>query len=233
MTPTSAWPPDHETAAAKVGSEGVPGWTGKVTALAEAAAGLQAAADAWYDGLHRVSDPDNRPVHRQSYADAVMARNAAAWDHLLVLVEHVPAVLPQVRAAARSEEFLAGPVSADLRQLPGLDEGVDHIVHLREEWLQVLALIDAAHPRSGEPWAQQADALRNEEAWRHTAPLARQAAALARAADHLSHRVSTRGRAADLRHDAALARSPAPRPARQPSMPAARLPQQPVNRRTR
>ena len=231
MTPTSAWPPDHGAPAAEV--EGFPGWAESVTALAEAAAGLQDTADAWYDGLHHFSDPDNRFAHGQSYADAVMARNAAAWDHLLVLVEHVPALLPQVRAAARSEEVLAGPISEDLRQLPGFDEGVDRIAHLREEWLQVLALIDAAHPRSGEPWAQQADALRNEEAWRHTASLARQAAALARAADHFSHRVSTRGRAADLRHDAALARSPAARPVRQPSMPAARLPQQPVNRRSR
>lgn len=224
--------PHHESAAAEV--EGFRGWSEKVTALADAAAGLQDAADTWYDGLHHFSGPDSHPAHGQQYADAVLARNAAAWDHLLVVLEHVPAMLPRVHAAAHADEYLAGPLSTDLRQLPGLDEGVDRIVRLREEWLQVLALIDAAHPGSSEPWALQADALRNEEAWRHTATLARQTAALARAADHLSHRISTTSQAANPRHDAALARSPAPRSARQPTTPAARPPQQhPVNRRTR
>jgi len=207
-------------------------WNEKVSALADSAAGLQATADAWYDDLPRFLVPTSQLTGRQ-YADTVMARNAAAWQHLLVVMESVPAMLPQVLAAARRQDYLSGPICEDLGQLTGLNDRVGAIVRVREEWLNVQALMNAVHPGGGQRLTGQVDALRNEEAWRHTAPLARQAAALARAADHLSHRISTRSRAADLRHDAALARSPAPRPARQPSMPAARLPQQPVNRRTR
>ncbi|QMU74830.1 hypothetical protein GXW83_02615 [Streptacidiphilus sp. PB12-B1b] len=209
-------------------------WNEQVTALANAAAGLQETADAWYDDLPRFLVPTGQLTGRQ-YADTVMARNAAAWQHLLVVMECVPAMLPQVLAAARRQDYRSGPISEDLGQLTGLNNRVGAIVRVREEWLNVQALMNAAHPGGGQRLAGQVDALRNEEAWRHTAPLAHQTAALARAADHLSHRVNTLRQAADLRRDAALTRSAAPGStrARQPSAPAARSAQQPVNRHTR
>ena len=126
-------------------------WNEQVTALANAAAGLQETADAWYDDLPRFLVPTGQLTGRQ-YPDTVIARNAAAWQHLLVVMECVPAMLPQVLAAARRQDYRSGPISEDLGQLTGLNNRVGAIVRVREEWLNVQALMNAAHPGAVSGW---------------------------------------------------------------------------------
>ncbi|WP_181010931.1 hypothetical protein [Streptomyces sp. SM13] len=182
-------------------------WRQHIPALASAAAGIRQASDAWDAVSDSFCDEDGWPIDEKDYADGKVARDAEAWQHVEVFIDHGPEVLAGVRAAAHGADYVEGPVSEDLRRLRGIDATLERASRIRHEWDQVMALMDDSLPGSREIYASQAQEIRNSEGWHYADELLFQGPALARAADYLAERADPDRPSQTDRAQAALARS--------------------------
>ncbi|MFF6884597.1 hypothetical protein ACFY9F_15595 [Streptomyces sp. NPDC012421] len=182
-------------------------WRKHIPALAAAVAGIREASDAWDAVSDSFCDTDGWPVDEQGYEDGKVKRDAEAWRHVEVFLDHGPEVLAGVRATARSVDYVEGPLSEDLRWLRGIDATLEHAGQLQREWDQILALMDASMPGSRKLYEGKAQEERNADGWHYADELAIRGPALVRAADHLVRRADAEQSAHTTRARAALARS--------------------------
>ncbi|WP_411089775.1 hypothetical protein [Streptomyces sp. 061-3] len=182
-------------------------WQQHIPALASAAAGIKQASDAWDAVSDSFCDQDGWPIDEKGYADGKVTRNAEAWKHVEVFLDHGPEVLAGVRAAAHGADYVKGPVSEDLRRLRGIDTVLERAGQIRHEWDQVMELMDVSLPGSREIYESQAREIRNSEGWHYADELAFQGPALARAGGYLAHRVDPDPPSQTERAQVALARS--------------------------
>ncbi|MDJ0465727.1 hypothetical protein [Streptomyces sp. H27-C3] len=200
-------------------------WRQHVPSLASAAAGIRQASDAWDAISDSFCGTDNWPIDEKGYADGKVKRDAEAWAHVEVFLDHGPEVLAGVRAAASGPDYVEGPISEDLRRLRGIDTSLDRAAKIRQEWDEVLVLMDASQPGSRAMYASQAEEIRNSEGWHYADELSYQGPALARAGDYLASRADLEQPSQTERAHAALARSTAGSrrapPASPPAPPAA------------
>ncbi|MFJ6101890.1 hypothetical protein ACIQHY_12930 [Streptomyces sp. NPDC092359] len=206
-------------------------WRRHIPALAAAVAGIRQASDAWDAVSDSFCDTDGWPVDEQGYEEDKVKRDAEAWRHVEVFLDHGPEVLADVRAAARSADYAEGPVSEDLRWLRGIDATLEHAGRLQREWDQTLVIMEASMPGSRQLYEGRAQEERNADGWHYADELAIRGPALVRATDHLSLRANTEQ---PVRARAALARStPGLRGALPASPPPAPAPGSPAPGRSR
>ncbi|MFF8805561.1 hypothetical protein [Streptomyces omiyaensis] len=203
VSPSSPAPAENQPAAA---GEDL-AWRRHVPALAAAVAGIRQASDAWDAVSDSFCDTDGWPVDEQGYEDGKVKRDAEAWRHVEVFLDHGPEVLAGVRAAARSADYTEGPISEDLRGLRGIERTLGHAAKLHHEWDQIMALMDASMPGSRKLYEDRAKEERNADGWHYADELAIRGPALVRAADHLARRADAEQSAHTTRGRAALARS--------------------------
>ncbi|WP_399097304.1 hypothetical protein ACGH2B_25065 [Streptomyces sp. BBFR2] len=182
-------------------------WRHHVPALAAAAAGIRRASDAWDAVSDSFCDDVGWPIDEKGYEAGKVARDAEAWKHVEVFLDHGPEVLAGVRAAARDADYAEGPISNGLRRLRGIDTTLERAGRLHEEWEQVMALMDASQPGSRGLYGDEARKIRNGEGWHYADELSYQGAALAQAADYLVTRADQDRSAPPDRAQAARARS--------------------------
>ncbi|WP_326765302.1 hypothetical protein OG978_12565 [Streptomyces sp. NBC_01591] len=182
-------------------------WRRHLPALASAAAGIRRASDAWDAISDSFCDPDGWPIDEKGYADGKVKRDAEAWKHTEVFLDHGPEVLVGVRAAADGTDYVEGPVSDDLRRLRGIDTTLERAGQIRHEWDHILALMDASQPGSRELYQESAEEQRNSEGWHYADELSYQGPALVRAAEYLADRTDLERPAHTDRARVALARS--------------------------
>ncbi|MFE6101317.1 hypothetical protein ACFVQ4_15265 [Streptomyces laurentii] len=181
-------------------------WRRHIPALAAAVAGIRQASDAWDAVSDSFCDAAGRPVDEQEYGDGKVKRDAEAWQHVEVFLDHGPEVLAGVYAAARSTDYAEGPVSEDLRWLRSIDTTLENAGRFQREWEQILVLMDASMPGSRQLYEGRAKEERNADGWHYADELAVRGPALVRAAAHLVGRADTEQ---SVRARAALARSAA------------------------
>lgn len=181
-------------------------WRQHIPALAAAADGIRQASDAWDAVSDSLCDRDGWPIDG-SYDDGKVKRDAEAWKHVEDFLTHGPEVLAGVRAAASGADYVEGPISEDLRRLRGIDTSLVRAGQIRNEWDQVLALMEASQPGSRELYVDRAEEIRNAEGWHYADELSYQGPALARAGDYLAHRADTNQPPQTERTQVALARS--------------------------
>ncbi|MFD8012249.1 hypothetical protein [Streptomyces sp. NPDC058955] len=203
VSPSSPAPAENQPAAASVDLA----WRRHIPALAAAVAGIRQASDAWDSVSDSFCDTDGWPVDDDGYEDGKVKRDAEAWQHVEVFLDHGPEVLAGVRTTARSADYAEGPISEDLRWLRGIDATLEHAGQLQHEWDQILALMDASMPGSRKLYENRAKEERNADGWHYADELAIRGPALVRAADHLSRRADAEHSAHTTRARAALARS--------------------------
>ncbi|MFD6347083.1 hypothetical protein ACFWF9_20485 [Streptomyces roseolus] len=209
-------------------------WRRHIPALASAAAGIRQASDAWDAISDSFCDADGWPIDEQGYGDGKVKRDAEAWRHVEVFLDHGPDVLAGVRAAARSTDYVEGPVSEDLRWLRGIDATLEHAGRLQREWDQILVLMDASMPGSRKLYEGRAKEERNADGWHYADELAIRGPALVRAATHLVGRADAEQSVRTERARVALARSASgPRGALPAPPPAPAAPSPPVPGRSR
>lgn len=194
-------------------------WRVRVQALVDAAEGIQQATAAWDAVSDSYCDADGWPVDVTGYEEGKVARDAAAWKHVETFLAHGPEVHAGIRACLTADDYLAGPIREDLQRLRGLDTVLTRASAIHREWEEVAAIIATAPPSSRETYLGRARELRNEDGWHYADELASSGAALARAAQHLTDRISTERPAPDRRVAAALSRSAADRTAAPPTSP--------------
>ncbi|WP_254647994.1 hypothetical protein [Streptomyces sp. GbtcB6] len=182
-------------------------WRQHIPTLASAAAGIRQASDAWDAVSDSFCDLGGWPIDEKGYADGKVKRDAAAWKHVEVFLDHGPEVLAGVRATAGGADYVEGPVSEDLRQLRGIDTTLERAGQIQLEWDQVLALMEGSMPGSRELYETRALEIRNSEGWHYADELSFQGSALARAADYLVNRVDPDQPSQTERAQVALARS--------------------------
>ncbi|MEU7510657.1 hypothetical protein AB0B13_01410 [Streptomyces sp. NPDC042898] len=182
-------------------------WRRHIPALASAIAGIRQAADAWDAVSDSFCDVDGWPVNEQGYEDSKVKRDAEAWRHVEVFLDHGPEVLAGVRAAARGDDCVEGPISEDLRRLHGIDTTLEQAGKLQHEWDQVMALMDASLPGSRKLYESQAEEERNADGWHYADELSIRGPALVRAADYLVGRADTEQSSRTERARVALTRS--------------------------
>ncbi|MEU6664019.1 hypothetical protein [Streptomyces sp. NPDC046821] len=182
-------------------------WRQHVPALASAAAGIRQASEAWDAVSDSFCDPDGWPIDEEGYADGKVKRDAKAWKHAEVFLDHGPEVLAGVRAAAHGPDYVEGPVADDLRRLRGIDTTLERAGQIRHEWDNVLALMEASQPGSREFYQESVEEQRNSEGWHYADELSYQGPALVRAAEHLANRADAEQPAHTERARMALARS--------------------------
>ncbi|MBT2493896.1 hypothetical protein J7E96_36490 [Streptomyces sp. ISL-96] len=182
-------------------------WRRHLPALASAAAGINQASDAWDAVSDSFCDQDGWPIDEEGYADGKVKRDAEAWKHAEVFLDHGPEVLAGVRAAADGPDYVEGPISDDLRRLRGIDTTLERAGQLRHEWDQIMALMDASLPGSLKLYQEHAEEHRNSEGWHHAHELSYQGPALVRAAEYLAHRADAEQPSQAERARVALARS--------------------------
>jgi hypothetical protein len=102
--------------------------------LASAAAGINGSCDAWDAVSDSICDADGWPLDDKVYGDGKVKRDAEAWKHAEVFLDHGPAVLAGVRAAADGPDYVEGPISDDLRRMRGIDTILFRAEELRHEW---------------------------------------------------------------------------------------------------
>lgn len=209
-------------------------WRRHIPALASAVAGIRQASDAWDAVSDSFCDTDGWPVDEQGYEDGKVKRDAEAWRHVEVFLDHGPEVLAGVRAAARGADYVEGPISEDLRWLRGIDATLEHAGKLQREWDQVMALMDASMPGSRKLYESRAEEERNADGWHYADELAIRGPALVRAADYLAGRADSEQSVRTERARVALARSASgPRGALPASPPALAASGPPVPGRSR
>ncbi|MFC4035150.1 hypothetical protein ACFO3J_27300 [Streptomyces polygonati] len=208
-------------------------WRVRVRALTEAADGIAQASARWDTLADSFRDADGR-INTAGYNEGKAARNAAAWQHVETFLAHGHEVLAGVKATTTGADYLHGPISADLRQMRGIDSVLARAATMRSSWEDAASALAAAPPGTREIYLERAHRLRDLDGWRYADELSFSGAALARAAAHLIDRIGTEQPPADRRADAALTRS-APGPHRTTAAPAPVLPAQvpAAERRTR
>ncbi|MFI1592283.1 hypothetical protein ACH4WW_30755 [Streptomyces halstedii] len=182
-------------------------WRRHLPALASAAAGINEACDAWDAVSDSLCDADGWPLDDEVYADGKVKRDAAAWKHAEVFLDHGPEVLAGVRAAADGPDYVEGPISDDLRRLRGIDTTLAPAHQLRHEWDQVMALMDGSQPGSLQLYQERAEEHRNSEGWHYAHELSYQGPALVRAGEYLVGRAEAERPAQTERARVALTRS--------------------------
>ncbi|MFJ4868576.1 hypothetical protein [Streptomyces sp. NPDC088757] len=209
-------------------------WRRHLPALASAAAGINHASNAWDAVSDSFCDQDGWPVDEKGYADGKVKRDAEAWKHVEVFLDHGPEVLAVVRAAADSSDYAEGPISEDLYRLRRIDATLEQADQLRHEWDQIMALMDASQPGSLQLYQESAEEHRNAEGWHYAHELSNQGPALVRAAEYLADRKDAEQPSHTERAQVALIRS-APGNRRTPSdaPPAAPAPNPLVPRHSR
>ncbi|MFI6061482.1 hypothetical protein [Streptomyces sp. NPDC051286] len=194
-------------------------WRRHLPALASAAAGINEASDAWDAVSDSLCDADGWPLDDEVYGDGKVKRDAEAWKHAEVFLDHGPEVLAGVRAAANGPDYVEGPISDNLRRLRGLDTTLLRAEELRHEWDQVMALMDGSQPGSLQLYQERAEEHRNSEGWHYAHELSYQGAALARVGEYLAHRADAELPAQTERARVALTRSTHNTPAVSPASP--------------
>ncbi|MFD8298818.1 hypothetical protein ACFV13_21635 [Streptomyces bauhiniae] len=179
--------PDERPAPAVPTSDPAP-WRRHLPALSAAAAGIQQASDDWDAVSVSLCDVDGWPLDQQEYANGTVKRDAEAWKHAEVFLDHGPEVLAGVRSAASGPDYVQGPVSDDLRRLRGIDTVLERASQLQNEWDQIMALMEASQPGSLQLYQQRAEEHRNAEGWHYADELSYQGPALVRAAEYLADR---------------------------------------------
>ncbi|MYV66781.1 hypothetical protein GT043_12705 [Streptomyces sp. SID2131] len=209
-------------------------WRRHLPALASAAAGINHASNAWDAVSDSFCNMDGWPVDEKGYADGKVKRDAEAWKHVEVFLDHGPEVLAAVRAAADSSDYMEGPISEDLYRLRGIGTTLEQAGRLRHEWDQIMALMEASQPGSLQLYLESAEEHRNAEGWHYAHKLSDQGPALVRAAEYLANRSDAERPSHAERARVALTRS-APGNRRVPSdaPPAAPAPNPPAPSRSR
>ncbi|MEV7035703.1 hypothetical protein AB0N99_36430 [Streptomyces sp. NPDC093272] len=182
-------------------------WRRHLPALASAAAGINEASDAWDAVSDSLCDVDGWPLDEDVYADSKVKRDAEAWKHTEVFLDHGPEVLAGVRAAATGLDYVQGPISNDLRRLHGIDTVLVRAEALRHEWDQIMALMDGSQPGSLQLYQERAEEHRNTEGWRYADELSYQGTALVRAGEYLADRADAERPSQTERARVALTRS--------------------------
>lgn len=209
-------------------------WRRRIPALAAAAVGIKQASDDWDAVSDSFCDAEGWPLDEKGYADGKVKRDATAWDHVEVFLDHGPAVVAGIRAHAAGADWVEGPVSDDLRHVHGLDTALRRAGQIRHEWDQVIALMDASLPGSRALYEERAKEHRNSEGWHYADEMAVHGPAVVRAAEYLATRADAEQPAQTERARAALTRSASrDRGATPDSPPAASPPATPAPRRSR
>ncbi|WP_326657784.1 hypothetical protein [Streptomyces sp. NBC_00385] len=182
-------------------------WQQHIPVLAAAADGIKQASDSWNAASNSSDGACKWSIDGENYPESKVKRDAEAWKHVEVFLDHGPEVLAGVRAAACGSDYVNGPISEDLGRLRGIDTSLERAAQIRDEWDQVLALMDASQPGSRELYAGQAEKIRNSEGWQFAAALSDQGPALARASDYLANRNNADRPPQAARAQVALARS--------------------------
>ncbi|MFD4337893.1 hypothetical protein ACFWPP_11975 [Streptomyces anulatus] len=209
-------------------------WRRHISALASAAAGINHASNAWDAVSDSFCDMDGWPVDETGYADGKVKRDAEAWKHVEVFLDHGPEVLAGVRAAAGGSDYVEGPISEDLYRLRGIDTTLERAGQLRHEWDQIMALMDASLPGSRKLYEERAEEHRNSDGWHYAHELSYQGPALVRTAEYLATRADAERPSQTERARVALTRSaPGSRGVPPTASPAAPAPTPPATSRSR
>ncbi|MEW1629341.1 hypothetical protein AB0387_18360 [Streptomyces sp. NPDC089173] len=182
-------------------------WRRHLPALASAAAGINEASDAWDAVSDSLCDADGWPLDDKVYGDGKVKRDAEAWKHAEVFLDHGPEVLAGIRAAADGPDYVEGPISDDLRRLRGIDTTLLRAEELRHEWDGVMALMDGSQPSVLHLYKERAEEHRNTEGWHYAHELSHQGPALVRAGEYLADRADAERPAPSERARVALTRS--------------------------
>ncbi|MEU3039726.1 hypothetical protein ABZ700_02005 [Streptomyces diastaticus] len=182
-------------------------WRRHLPALASAAAGINEACDAWDAVSDSLCDADGWPLDDKVYGDGKVKRDAEAWKHAEVFLDHGPEVLAGVRAAADGPDYVEGPISDDLRRIRGIDTILFRAEELRHEWADVMALMDGSQPSVLHLYQERAEEHRNTEGWHYSHELGSKGPALVRVGEYLAHRADTERPAQTERARVALTRS--------------------------
>ncbi|MEU9851048.1 hypothetical protein [Streptomyces sp. NPDC047985] len=194
-------------------------WRRHLPALASAAASINEASDAWDAISDSLCDADGWPLDDEVYGNGKVKRDAEAWRHAEVFLDHGPEVLAGVRAAADGPDYVEGPISDDLRRLRGIDTTLLRAGAIRHEWDQVMALMDGSQPSVLHLYQERAEEHRNSEGWHYAHELSCQGPALVRAGEYLADRADTERPAQTERARVALTRSTHNTPAVPPASP--------------
>ncbi|MFJ3283049.1 hypothetical protein [Streptomyces halstedii] len=194
-------------------------WRRHLPALASAAAGINEACDAWDAVSDSLCDADGWPLDDKVYGDGKVKRDAEAWKHAEVFLDHGPEVLAGVRAAADGPDYVEGPISDDLRRIRGIDTILFRAEELRHEWADVMALMDGSQPSVLHLYQERAEEHRNTEGWHYSHELGSKGLALVRVGEYLAHRADTERPAQTERARVALTRSTHNTPAVSPASP--------------
>ncbi|MFF3973247.1 hypothetical protein ACFYZ6_25795 [Streptomyces rubiginosohelvolus] len=194
-------------------------WRRHLPALASAAAGINEACDAWDAVSDSLCDADGWPLDDKVYGDGKVQRDAEAWKHAEVFLDHGPEVLAGVRAAADGPDYVEGPISDDLRRIRGIDNILIRAEELRHEWADVMALMDGSQPSVLHLYKERAVEHRNTEGWHYSHELGFKGPALVRVGEYLAHRADTERPAQTERARVALTRSTHNTPAVSPALP--------------
>ncbi|MEV5162968.1 hypothetical protein [Streptomyces sp. NPDC053728] len=182
-------------------------WRQHIPALASAAAGIRQASDARDSVSDSFCDEDGWPIDEKGYADGKVTVTQMPGNMSRSSSPTAPEVLAGVRAAAHGADYVEGPVSEDLRQLPGIGTTLERAGQVRHEWDQVMALMNDSLPGSREIYASHDQGIRNSEGWHYADELPLQGSALARAASYLAEQADPDRPSQNDRAQAALARS--------------------------
>ncbi|MFE3519636.1 hypothetical protein [Streptomyces sp. NPDC059166] len=194
-------------------------WRRHLPALASAAAGINEACDAWDAVSDSLCDADGWPLDDKVYGDGKVKRDAEAWKHAEVYLDHGPEVLAGVRAAAAGPDYVEGPISDDLRRIRGIDTILFRAQELRHEWADVMALMDGSQPSVLHLYQERAEEHRNTEGWHYSHELGSKGPALVRVGEYLAHRADTERPPQTERARVALTRSTHNTPAMSPASP--------------
>ncbi|GHI44843.1 MULTISPECIES: hypothetical protein [Streptomyces] len=194
-------------------------WRRHLPALASAAAGINEACDAWDAVSDSLCDADGWPLDDKVYGDGKVKRDAEAWKHTEVFLDHGPEVVAGVRAAADGPDYVEGPISDDLRRIRGIDTILLRAQELRHEWADVMALMDGSQPSVLHLYKERAEEHRNTEGWHYSHELGSKGPALVRVGEYLAHQADTERPAQTERARVALTRSTHNAPAGSPASP--------------
>ncbi|MGW9715370.1 hypothetical protein ACWGUJ_30335 [Streptomyces albidoflavus] len=196
-------------------------WRRHLPALTLAVSGINEACDAWDAVSDSLCDADGRPLDNKVYGDRKVKRDAEAWKHAEVFLDHGPEVLAGVRAAADGPDYVEGPISHDLRRIRGLDNILFRAEEMRHKWDSVMALIDGSQPSVLHLYRERAEEHRNTHGWRYSHELGFKGTALVRVGEYPAHRADTERPAQTERARVALTRSTHDAPAGSPASPQA------------
>ncbi|MEY9846383.1 hypothetical protein ABH940_003470 [Streptacidiphilus sp. BW17] len=195
-------------------------WQVRVRALTAAADGIEEALAAWDAVSDSLCDDQGWPIDDAAYEAGKITRDARAWAHVETFLALGPVLLSDVQGLLVDGDLADGPLSEDLRRMSGIGTTLTRAAAVREEWEQVVALMDGLMPGLTQADAMEADIARNEDGWPYAQELADNGRAFAAAAEKLTDRMTAQLTPDHQRTRAALARSGAAAPAPSASGPA-------------